>query len=166
MTSVQGTALYRLHDAEGNLLYVGITTNPKTRFASHATYKPWWGQVALKDVTWLPGTWRDALKIEADVIRQEKPRFNGKHNAELAPFSAAGWPAIDAPPRGKAAAIADLARAEIASGRWAPGMRVPRREDIASASAVSEGTVDLAYKYLQREGLLLYRPGRGTFIAG
>jgi predicted GIY-YIG superfamily endonuclease len=161
----QRTALYRLYDADGRLLYVGITTDPKTRFASHATYKSWWGQVARKDVTWLQGTWREALVTEAAAIRMERPKFNGKHNAPLAPFSAESWPTIDAPPRGKASVLADLVRAEITSGRWTSGMKVPRREDIASASGVSESTADLAYRYLQKEGLLQFRPGRGIFVA-
>lgn len=43
-------------------------------------------------------------------------------------------------------------------------MRLPRREEIASASGVSEGTADLAYRYLQKEGLLKFQHGRGTFV--
>ncbi|MGW1160394.1 GntR family transcriptional regulator [Streptomyces sp. NPDC002519] len=164
-TKPERTALYRLYDAADRLLYVGITTNPETRFTSHATYKSWWGQVARTDVTWLQGTWHEALAIEAAAIREEKPQFNGKHNAVPAPFSVDSWPTIDAPPRGKASALADLVREEIMSGRWTPGMRVPRREDIATASGVSESTADLAYRYLQNEGLLRFRPGRGIFVA-
>jgi predicted GIY-YIG superfamily endonuclease len=159
------TALYRLYDAAGHLLYIGITTDQKTRFASHATYKSWWKQVARDDVTWLQGTWQEALATEAAAIRVEKPKFNGKHNAQVAPFSADAWPTIDAPPRGKASALADLVRAEITSGRWRPGMRAPRREDIADASGVGVGVVDRAYEYLKKEGLLVFRHGCGIFIA-
>lgn len=159
------TALYRLYDGDGRLLYIGITADPKTRFASHATYKPWWAQVARKDVTWLRATWQEALKVEAAAILNEKPKFNRKHNAPRAPFSAETWPRVEAPSRGKALALAELIRVEIASGRWAPGARVPKREDIASASGVGEGTADLAYRHLQTEGLLVFRHGRGTFVA-
>ncbi|MFH8531556.1 GntR family transcriptional regulator [Streptomyces tendae] len=158
------TALYRLYDASGRLLYIGITTEPKARFASHATYKSWWPQVTRKDVSWLEGTWRQALAVEAAAIQDEKPQFNGKHNAPLAPFSAESWSTIDAPPRGKAAALADLVRAEITSGRWLPGMRVPRREDLAAASGVGVGTADLAYRNLEKEGLVRSLHGRGTFV--
>lgn len=38
--------LYRLYDASGSLLYIGITGKPKTRFAQHAVEKPWWVDVA------------------------------------------------------------------------------------------------------------------------
>jgi predicted GIY-YIG superfamily endonuclease len=158
-------ALYRLYDVDGRLLYIGITADPETRFASHATYKHWWSQVARKDVTWLDGTWRQALAIEAAAIKDEKPKFNGKHNATPAPFDASAWPRIDAPPRGKAQAVADLVRAEIASGRWAPGMRVPRPELLATASGVGVGTADLAYRNLKKEGLLHFEYGRGIFVS-
>lgn len=162
--SPERTALYRLYDADDRLLYVGITTSPKTRFASHATYKHWWPQVDRKDVTWLAGTWGQALTIEAAAIQNEKPQFNGKHNASITPFSPEAWPAIDAPPRGKATALADLVRAEITSGRWLPGMRVPRRADLAAASGVGVGTADLAYRNLEKEGLIQRLHGRGTFV--
>lgn len=159
------TAIYRLYDAEGALLYIGITKNPKARFYGHAVYKPWWRQVARKDVTWLNASWRSALKIEAAAIRQEKPAFNGKHNEPRAPFSAESWPTIEVR-HGKSRALAALIRAEIESGRWAPGVRVPKRRDLAIASGVGEGTADLAYRHLQTEGLLQFRPGHGTFVVG
>ncbi|MFH9574235.1 GntR family transcriptional regulator [Streptomyces sp. NPDC017454] len=159
------TALYRLYDAENRLLYIGITSDPKARFISHATYKNWWTQVTQKNVTWLEGTWRQALAAEAAAIRDEKPRFNGKHNAVIAPFNASTWPAIDAPPRGKAQALADLVRSEIISGRWAPGMRVPRRKDLAAAARVGADTADLAYRNLKKEGLLHFQHGRGIFVS-
>ena len=38
------TCLYRVHDAQGGLLYVGIAGNPGRRFQEHAGTKPWWEQ--------------------------------------------------------------------------------------------------------------------------
>jgi len=35
------TALYRLTDAAGRLLYVGITTDPAARFKKHEGTAPW-----------------------------------------------------------------------------------------------------------------------------
>ncbi|MGW1949095.1 GntR family transcriptional regulator [Streptomyces sp. NPDC001940] len=159
------TALYRLYDADDRLLYIGITADLETRFASHSVYKSWWSQVTRKEVTWLPGSRRDVLEVEADAIRREQPKHNGKHNAPRAPFSPDAWPAIDAPPRGKAQALAALIRGEIASGRWAAGVRVPSPKDIASASGVSESTANLAYRYLKNEDVLEFRHGRGIFVA-
>jgi predicted GIY-YIG superfamily endonuclease len=157
------TALYRLYDAADALLYIGITKNPKERFYGHA-YKSWWKQVARKDVTWLNADWRSALKIEAKAIREERPAFNGTHNEPRVPFAAESWPTIEVR-YGKSRALAELLRLEIESGRWAPGARVPKRRDLATASGVGEGTADLAYRRLQREGLLQFRPGCGTFVA-
>ena len=43
--SVPTTALYRLYDDDGELLYVGITDSPGTRMAQHKAQKAWWGDV-------------------------------------------------------------------------------------------------------------------------
>lgn len=158
-------ALYRLFGADNALLYIGISRNPTTRFASHATYKSWWGQVTRKEVTWLKASWREALDVEAKTIRKENPLHNGKHNEPRVPFKPRTWPTIEIG-YGKAAVLADLVRKEIRSGRWAPGCKVPKRRDLAAASHVGEGTADLAYRRLQAEGLLQFRPGHGTFVVG
>lgn len=39
------TALYRLADADGVLLYVGVATDPWKRFLQHAATKRWWSDV-------------------------------------------------------------------------------------------------------------------------
>ncbi|MER6350612.1 GntR family transcriptional regulator [Streptomyces sp. NPDC001634] len=158
-------ALYRLYDAEGTLLYVGISTNPKKRFIQHALFKPWWPSVARTSVSWLEVTRPEALAIEAAAIRDEEPLHNGKHNGVPAPFSPDEWPTVSAPVRQKADTLADLIRAEIASGRWQAGMRVPDREEMANASGVGVGTVDRAYQRLKDEGTLRSRMGTGTFVA-
>jgi len=158
-------ALYRLYDTEDVLLYVGITTNPKARFTQHALYKPWWPSVARTSVSWLHVTRPEALAIEAGAIRSEEPLHNGKHNGIPAPFSPDQWPRVNAPVRQKADALADFIRAEIASGRWEAGMRVPDREEMAAASGVGVGTVDRAYKRLKEEGAIRSRIGHGTFVA-
>jgi hypothetical protein len=116
-------------------------------------------------VSWLEVTRQEALAIEAAAIRDERPRYNGKHNAPLAPFTPDAWPKINAPVRQKASALADQIRAEVDSGRWEPGMRAPEREAIAAASAVSLGTANRAYECLKREGVLVARVGYGTFVA-
>lgn len=48
------TALYRLYDTRHQLLYVGITNDPRVRFATHAVDKPWWPNVVRRDVEWFP----------------------------------------------------------------------------------------------------------------
>ena len=46
------TALYRLYDCDGTLMYVGITSNPERRFSEHASDKHWWPHVTRKAVQW------------------------------------------------------------------------------------------------------------------
>lgn len=69
------TALYRLFDAGGELLYVGIGVDPKTRWNAHSRDKAWWQQVVRKSVEWHP-TRADAMAAETKSIRAEEPRFN------------------------------------------------------------------------------------------
>lgn len=45
-------AVYRFYNDTGALLYVGITSNPKTRFARHAEAQPWWWEVASWLLDW------------------------------------------------------------------------------------------------------------------
>jgi predicted GIY-YIG superfamily endonuclease len=73
------TALYRLRDEAGTLLYVGITDKPSRRWFAHAADKPWWGDVANRSLEWLPSRER-ALEAEAHAIRTEKPLHNIRHN--------------------------------------------------------------------------------------
>lgn len=75
MPSRGRTALYRLFDAENNLLYVGIATNPHQRWQLHSSNKPWWGEVAMREVEWLAT--RDLAELaEATAIAEEGPRYN------------------------------------------------------------------------------------------
>lgn len=73
------TALYRLRDQEGWLLYVGITDNPERRWKDHAKDKPWWPEVADRSIDWLPSR-AHAIAAEAAAIRTERPRHNVHHN--------------------------------------------------------------------------------------
>lgn len=73
------TALYRLFDAAGELLYIGIAYHPSKRFAEHATSKAWWPQVARREVEWVDS--RASAEIaERCAIAAERPRHNGVHN--------------------------------------------------------------------------------------
>jgi len=69
------TALYRLYDADGVLLYVGVTGNLKGRLATHAESKPWWPKVKRKTVEWHE-TRRSADRAEVQAIRSENPVHN------------------------------------------------------------------------------------------
>lgn len=91
-------ALYRLHDVDGVLLYVGITSKPERRWLQHAADKAWWGEVADKSVRW----YRDrkaAAEAERAAMRAEKPRHNQSGNPharhELPPSRAIFYDVVD-----------------------------------------------------------------------
>lgn len=73
------TALYRLYDADGQLLYIGVTTYPPKRFVEHERDKPWWPDVARHHVEWIDGRER-AETAERCAIAAEGPRYNRIHN--------------------------------------------------------------------------------------
>jgi hypothetical protein len=71
----QPTAVYRLSDRAGALLYVGMTHDVTTRWREHRRRKAWWDQVAREDFTWYP-TRGQAEEAELHAIVTEDPRHN------------------------------------------------------------------------------------------
>jgi predicted GIY-YIG superfamily endonuclease len=69
------TALYRFFDADGALLYVGITADVGQRWAAHERDKPWWPDVVTKTIEW-HATRPAALAAELAAIKAEAPRYN------------------------------------------------------------------------------------------
>lgn len=74
------TALYRHYDAEGRLLYVGVTNNPDRRKAYHQAQSDWIGATVRVDVQWHQSR-SIALAAEAKAICEENPIHN-KHHAD------------------------------------------------------------------------------------
>ncbi|MFB7359576.1 GIY-YIG nuclease family protein [Streptomyces gardneri] len=74
------TALYRFFDADGRLLYVGITKDLQTRFATHARTKhgSWWPLVARRTVEWFSDR-PTASRAEICAIKSEDPAYNQSH---------------------------------------------------------------------------------------
>lgn len=62
------------------------------------------------------------------------------------------------------ARIAQDLRSRIASGDLPPGTRLPARHQMAEEYGAAEGVVRQATETLVREGLLVSRPGAGTFV--
>jgi predicted GIY-YIG superfamily endonuclease len=62
------TAVYRLFDQAGQLLYVGMGRNPMNRWSSHADQHAWWPQVTAFAVVWHP-TRSDAAAEERSALR-------------------------------------------------------------------------------------------------
>lgn len=67
--------VYRLFDEHGDLLYVGITDNVKTRLSQHAAVQPWWHQVVDVKVLLVP-TRKEAEQVERAAIASERPQMN------------------------------------------------------------------------------------------
>lgn len=72
------TALYRFYDDRGQLLYIGISNRPRTRWQQHSVSKSWWSTVAHPTIQWLPSDVAEAS--EKLAIARERPLFNQIHS--------------------------------------------------------------------------------------
>lgn len=61
--------------------------------------------------------------------------------------------------------IVEQVTAKVLSGDWSPGQSIPSIRQLASASKVSVITVKRAYLELERAGVIVTRPGKGSFVA-
>lgn len=190
MPEPERTALYRLYDAEGRLLYIGITDNPRRRWVQHAAKQAdaWWPDVARKSIEWFPS--RGAAEAaEVRAIEREGPPYNSRH--------VVNWPN---PPEGlkrrtrapservaehnfrlfmrgvdfqRESANANLSvpemvalklRCDIASGLYPVGTRLPIGHDLCARFGISSTTLSRGIALLKSQGLLRVHPGRGTFV--
>lgn len=62
--------------------------------------------------------------------------------------------------------LAARLRERIRSAEFTPGSKLPTIGEIVSQTGLSPMTIRRAYKVLEDEGLVVIRPGRGTFVAG
>ncbi|HYN92356.1 MAG TPA: GntR family transcriptional regulator, partial [Pilimelia sp.] len=62
--------------------------------------------------------------------------------------------------------IATQIRAQVRRGDWAPGERLPAIPTIAQNYGVAKQTVQRAIDQLRVEGLLITKPGSGTYVRG
>src|SRR5919201_5880253 len=62
--------------------------------------------------------------------------------------------------------IAAALRAQIRRGDWGPGERLPSIPAIAQMYGVAKQTVQRTIDQLRIEGLLITKPGSGTFVRG
>lgn len=69
------TALYRHFDADGLLLYVGISRCALGRLGGHRSEACWYDQISRVTIEWRESR-DDALKAEAYAIWHEGPLYN------------------------------------------------------------------------------------------
>ena len=89
------TCLYRHFDAEGKLLYVGISLNAVARLYQHSLGARWFRSIARIEVEWHPCR-RSAIAAEIGAIQAERPLHNTTHAigmpvALAALLEANGW---------------------------------------------------------------------------
>ena len=107
------TALYRLYDADGILLYVGIAANPRARLQQHAATQSWWPCVQRATVSWY-GDRERADMAETMAVALEQPKHNIAKQYKPAPVADFDW---TAPP------AAHLAPRREYSGSFGEAMR-------------------------------------------
>lgn len=73
------TALYRLYDAGGVLLYIGVSAHITARWKAHSGSTSWFREVRRQQVTWYPSR-AEAMAAETSAIKAERPKWNSKHN--------------------------------------------------------------------------------------
>ncbi|WP_069751626.1 GIY-YIG nuclease family protein [Streptomyces sp. EN16] len=169
-TTSERTALYRLFDADQQLLYVGITKDPKKRWRTHAQWarSSWWPSVTRKVVEWFPD--REAADLaETAAINSEKPLHNlakrerpGGPAPYFCPEIDWGWQEK----RSITEQVADILRREIQEGRYAVGDPMPTRLDLKERFGMAPATAQKSLSILAKEGLT-HQPGpKRRFICG
>ncbi|WP_405536949.1 GntR family transcriptional regulator [Streptomyces antimycoticus] len=165
------TALYRLYGADDRLLYVGITSEPKTRMKAHAADKSWWTEVQTREVEWF-GTRDEAAAAEVEAIRREQPLHNHIHNTAAL---LALLPAVTEEPlrprfepvasddRSAAQRMAADMRALTMSGDIQVGSRLPTTHDLCARYKISNVTVQRGLRILKAEGFAVGRNGSAVY---
>lgn len=72
---MQKNSVYRHFSNSGELLYVGISTNPFRRLEEHKHRSKWFDLVSLVTIEHCK-TRQQAVVAEAKAIKQEKPKYN------------------------------------------------------------------------------------------
>lgn len=75
------TAVYLMKDAAGEMIYVGCSRSPMSRFYQHDSVRDWFKTVANIQVKWYAQR-HVALAAEARFIRRFRPRHNVMHNPD------------------------------------------------------------------------------------
>lgn len=67
--------LYRFFNADGELLYIGVTQDPTARFKSHQHDKSWFSEVATSTMEHFTSR-QELMAAELAAIQRESPRHN------------------------------------------------------------------------------------------
>jgi len=75
------TALYRHFDANGVLLYVGVSLSAIERLRQHRDASHWSREIARVEIKWFLHR-SDALNAEREAVRKENPKYNVQHRPQ------------------------------------------------------------------------------------
>jgi predicted GIY-YIG superfamily endonuclease len=76
---VMTTFLYRLYNANDELLYIGISKSAIHRLHTHLVHQPWGAQIVKQTVERFEKR-SDAIQAETLAIKSEQPKHNIVHN--------------------------------------------------------------------------------------
>lgn len=76
---IESHILYRFYNVDGDLMYIGATSDPPGRFKSHQADKEWWGEVAQIRLQHCE-TRQQLIAAEKAAIEWEQPIHNVLHN--------------------------------------------------------------------------------------
>lgn len=74
--------LYRHFDKDDILLYVGISLSTVNRLSQHREVSPWFDQITRVTIEHYQSR-QEALAMERQAIKNEKPKFNLRNNKEV-----------------------------------------------------------------------------------
>lgn len=156
------TALYRLYDANDQLLYVGIATDPKRRWVQHSLDKrdSWWSDVDRKTVHWFDSR-SEADAAETLAIREERPLRNRSKTpaGQMVEFCTPKLPPAETRAdmyKPRSLRVAEALRCEFEADAEAV---VPSGRLIASRFGISHVTANKVLQHLAAQGVIC-RHGR------
>jgi predicted GIY-YIG superfamily endonuclease len=137
-------ALYRHFDADGALLYVGVTNNPQRRMAEHRCRAAWRDEIHSVKVKWFCDR-LSAEIAEREAITSERPVFNGGRGRDYEPTGDAfrDWLAATGTTQDSLAAEYGLAKSTVS--QMASGTRRTPLRFAAYVEDISEGAVPIRY---------------------
>jgi hypothetical protein len=111
LTPEMPTALYRIFGAGGEMLYLGISVNPRKRFTEHRR-EPWWVLARTHTIEWIQDR-VEAERKERLAIATENPIWNREHKDPATRMPASAWSASERERLNKIEAAGKAVRAEL-----------------------------------------------------
>lgn len=151
MPSPGPTALYRLWDADDELLYIGISHNPPGRYVQHERDKPWWPAVHRRQESWYD-TRQEAEAAERTAIGNELPAYNSTdgNGANTPPRARVGH---DKRRQSRTAVLARL-EADLLAQRYPLHRYLPSPVELGREYGYAASDIAAALDELEQRGLV------------